>query len=240
MVNISYKTFLLGILLFIGFMSILRIGKKGTWSSSVYSHKFFEPPRYLQNRLSSWYGNSTSYGSGDSKGEIECRKAVETYFQAPFGKSRPDFLRNPVTGGTCNLELDCFNPDIGLAIEYNGRQHYNYVPYFHKNKEAFHNQKYRDWMKVKMCEENGIHLISVPYNVKPNDIPEYIISRIPDYIQQRRFRQPQHPPQHPPRQHPPHQHPPHQHPQHTGGGEREYLSPAGDSMRNNEHIIARW
>lgn len=61
-----------------------------------------------------------------------------------------------------------------LAIEYNGVQHYKYSPYFHRNKESFHNQKYRDYMKKVMCKDNGITLIEVPYTIKPDDIESYL------------------------------------------------------------------
>lgn len=110
----------------------------------------------------------------ESKGEIECRRVLQFLFNRPFNKARPDFLRNPVTGGEYNLELDCFDSELRIAVEYNGIQHYKYTPFFHKNKEAFLNQKYRDDMKRRICRENGILLIEVPYTTKIEDIKEYI------------------------------------------------------------------
>ena len=108
----------------------------------------------------------------ESKGEIECRKFLETIFQAPFPKARPDFLKNPVTGN--NLEIDCFNPILKLGVEYNGQQHYNYTSFFHRNVEASTNQKYRDELKRRMCQENDINLIEVPYTIKLNDIGPFL------------------------------------------------------------------
>lgn len=108
----------------------------------------------------------------ESKGEIECRRFLETIFQVPFPKARPDFLKNPVTGN--NLELDCFNPTLKLGVEYNGQQHYSYTSFFHKNVEASTNQKYRDELKRRMCQENGITLIEVPYTIKLNDIGPFL------------------------------------------------------------------
>ena len=107
----------------------------------------------------------------------EKQNVVECYnicFKRPFNKARPDFLRNPVTGGNFNLELDCFDEGLRIAVEYNGIQHYRYIPYFHKNKEAFTNQKYRDFMKKQKCKDAGVLLISVPYTVELHNIKKYI------------------------------------------------------------------
>ena len=111
---------------------------------------------------------------GDSKGEIECKRVLESIFNKPFNKVRPDFLRNQVTGNTNNLEIDCYNDELKIGLEYNGRQHYEFIPYFHRNKETFYNQKYRDELKRIKCRDNGIMLIEVPYNIKIQDIERFI------------------------------------------------------------------
>ena len=120
----------IAVLLLFGFINILR-KKKGTYNS-----KF---PRELSDifakKGSKNYPNQSitphktppSY----SKGETECRKVLESIFGKPFPSSRPDFLRNPVTGGIHNLELDCYNHELGLAVEYNGIQHYKFSPYIY-------------------------------------------------------------------------------------------------------------
>jgi hypothetical protein len=108
----------------------------------------------------------------ESRGEIECRRYLETIFQVPFSKARPDFLKNPITGN--NLELDCFNEALKLGVEYNGQQHYSYTSFFHRNVDASTNQKYRDELKRRMCHENGINLIEVPYTIKLNDIGPFL------------------------------------------------------------------
>jgi hypothetical protein len=108
----------------------------------------------------------------ESKGETECRRAVEHLTNKSFPKKRPTFLLNGVSGQ--NLELDCYNDEMKIAVEYNGEQHYKYIPYFHPNKDAFYNLKYRDEMKKRLCEENGVKLIIVPYTVKHDKIEKYI------------------------------------------------------------------
>jgi hypothetical protein len=100
-----------------------------------------------------------------SKGEDTCRKVFESIYKRPFTKCRPPFLLNVVTGSKHALELDGYNEDLKIAFEYNGEQHYKYIPYFHKTKDSFYNQKYRDEMKRRLCMEHNVHLIEVPYHV---------------------------------------------------------------------------
>jgi len=152
-----------GCLIFIAIYALFRIGKKGTWSN-----RYTYIPRT----------RSTATPPKDSKGEIECRRVLEELFKKPFSKARPDFLRNPVTGNSHNLELDCYNKEMNLAVEYSGAQHYKYIPYFHKNKEAFLNQKYRDLLKKRTCQDYGVNLIEVPYTVKINEIKNYLIKNL--------------------------------------------------------------
>jgi hypothetical protein len=151
-------------------------GKKGTWSSSA----IIIPQGLLKrsNISQSSYQGTPSPKKGDSAGERECRQVLESIFNRPFNKSRPSFLNNPVTGNVANLELDCFNPELKLAIEYNGIQHYQFNPFFHKNREHFLNQKYRDDMKSRMCKDNGITLITVPYTVTVDNIRSYLVSKL--------------------------------------------------------------
>lgn len=121
----------------------------------------------------------------ESKGERECKRVMEKLFGKPFRKERPDVLRNTVSsdvdGGEYNLELDVYSSEVkldpdhnGVAIEYNGRFHYEFVPFFHKSKEAFMNQRYRDELKRRMCKDNKIDLIEVSYKVKLEDIENYL------------------------------------------------------------------
>lgn len=116
-----------------------------------------------------------------SSGEKECKRVLEKLFKQEFKKERPDFLKNTITSTnkvSYNLELDCYSKDLKLAVEYNGKQHYEYIPFFHKNKESFYNQKYRDELKRIKCKENGIILIEVPYTIPIVKIEEYLIQML--------------------------------------------------------------
>ena len=112
-----------------------------------------------------------------SRGEDECKKFVEFYFKKPFQRIRPAFLTNPITNS--QLELDMYNDELKLAIEYNGAQHYVFNNMMHQgSRDRFQNQQYRDYMKKTMCRENGIDLIIVPYTVKHEDIATYLFGQL--------------------------------------------------------------
>lgn len=171
----NFEIVIVLLMLFFLFLFIYRKikGEQGSWSDSFfYDYSVFNQ-KYKSNQD---YDESKPIRK-DSKGEVECRRVLEKIFKRPFKKARPNFLRNEINGGH-NLELDCFNEDLSLALEYDGQAHFKYIPFFHKNKEHFLNQQYRDELKNRMCKDNGIHLIRVPYTVKLDDIEKYIIEEI--------------------------------------------------------------
>lgn len=148
-------------------------GDKGTWDS----RKEIEEFAYLTQKpivlsQSAQKDNKETKKITESIGEKICRNHLNKRLRKEFVKIKPDFLKNPIT--KCNLELDCFCEELKLALEYNGKQHYEFIPKFHKNMAELYSQKYRDEMKKRLCVENGIDLIEVPYTVKHVDIPIYI------------------------------------------------------------------
>ena len=112
----------------------------------------------------------------DSKGEIECARILEKIFNKPFRKIRPSFLFNDAIRDGRNLELDMYNEELRIGLEYNGRQHYEYIPYFHRNRATFQNQQYRDYIKKQLCKKNNRFLITVPYYIKFDELESYIVS----------------------------------------------------------------
>ncbi len=62
------------------------------------------------------------------------------------------------------LFLDFFVPQIKLAIEVHGQQHYEYTPFFHKNKADFAIAKAKDEDKITWCELNKIDIIVLKYS----------------------------------------------------------------------------
>jgi len=91
----------------------------------------------------------------------------------------PDWLKSTETGHF--LELYLYNEELGIAVEYYDQQHYKYIPSFHKNGMSdFENQVRTDNCKINLCDENGVWLIVVPYNVPVNKIESYIRHYLPE------------------------------------------------------------
>ena len=105
------------------------------------------------------------------KNETRCRRILEDLFQKPFTSVRPNFLKY-ITGK--NLELDGYNPELQIAFEYQGVQHRQFTPLFHKNYTVFTKQLERDEWKRNVCEEKGINLLRIPDTVPYDELEEYI------------------------------------------------------------------
>ena len=115
-----------------------------------------------------------------SKGQYICQRAMEHWYGVPFKTIRPEWLVNPETKR--RLELDCYNHDLKIAIEYNGVQHYKWPNQTGQSKEDFLKQVRRDQYKANVCRDKGVYLIVVPYNVKLMDIPAFIGEKLPEAV----------------------------------------------------------
>lgn len=114
-----------------------------------------------------------------SLGEKKCKEVLEKIYKKPFYRVRPNFLRYEPTGR--NLEIDCFNAELGIGCEYHGKQHFCYFYSEHprRKREDFEKSLERDIFKMKACKKAGVYLIVVPYNIELSQIEEYIKSRLP-------------------------------------------------------------
>jgi len=120
-----------------------------------------------------------------SKGERECHRVMEKIYNVPFQvQVRPEWLKNPRTGRCLELDISELKT-LKIAVEYNGEQHYRYVKKYHKDLEAFRQQVYRDSVKIQLCQEYGIYLITVPYNVPLKDIEAFIVYHLPEAFRKR-------------------------------------------------------
>lgn len=143
-----------------------------TWHCNICQ---FEWPAQLNNVHSkgSWCTDCNF-----RKSERQCRGIIEYISSKPFAKDHPAWLDG--------LELDGYNEELKIALEYNGIQHYEIVPGWHRppnHKELdptaldvamqtkFEAQQERDNRKTKLCAENGVTLITVSYLEMKKGIP---------------------------------------------------------------------
>lgn len=62
------------------------------------------------------------------------------------------------------LRLDVYCPRYNLGAEFHGRQHFQYVQFFHQDIEGFKDHQERDDRKIELCEELGISLVVFRYD----------------------------------------------------------------------------
>lgn len=113
-----------------------------------------------------WGDFYTGYRCGECgrlKNEKKCKEIIESITEKKFKKIKPKWLLNPKTGG--RMEIDCFNEDLRIGLEYNGEQHYRPISWYGGEK-SFKKTKQRDALKKKLCKKNNIDLIVVPYLIK--------------------------------------------------------------------------
>jgi len=92
-----------------------------------------------------------------------------------FVKCRPDWLK--INATAARLELDMYNDELKLAIEYNGEQHYRPIGYF-GGEDQFFKQVTTDLYKAKLCYEHGVQLITIPYHIAQRDLYTYLEDQI--------------------------------------------------------------
>lgn len=118
-----------------------------------------------------------SLSNGESRGHLKVRRVLnEAGLSFEEEKSYPNLKTN--TGRLLRFDFMVYdeNGEEDFAIEFNGIQHYEPVPFFGGEK-AFSRQKYNDNRKRKYCQSLGIGLVEIPHtDLEIFDIG-YIIER---------------------------------------------------------------
>ena len=74
-------------------------------------------------------------------------------------ETRLEEVRLPGSGG---LTADFYLPSKKLMVEAHGRQHFEFVPYFHTDQLGFLKAHQRDLQKQNWCERNDIAYCALP------------------------------------------------------------------------------
>lgn len=80
------------------------------------------------------------------------------------------------------LTYDFYLPQQKLLIEFQGGQHFSFVPHFHGTTQSFHRQQLRDCKKQDLAKAWGYKLLVIHHQVFDNSdekaFEEYLLSRI--------------------------------------------------------------
>lgn len=155
-----------------GLIDMQDLIKKGR----MYNSRYYCFPLYPETEI------SPTFDKGDfaSKGEHHTYKCLLNIFKVEFTKIRPNWLKNPYTKR--NLELDFFNEDLKLGVEYNGQQHYKISSKFHSSSKSHEDQIKRDAIKEELCYSNEVALIRIPWNIKQEYIQRFIYFKLIESI----------------------------------------------------------
>lgn len=96
-----------------------------------------------------------SKGIHISHSETLAKQILDQYFGGfkKLDNARPEWLKG--------LEIDRFYPTIGIAIEFQGDQHFRTVPGMHKNPADFQKQVQFDTKKRELIEKQGMKLYAI-------------------------------------------------------------------------------
>jgi hypothetical protein len=75
------------------------------------------------------------------------------------------------------LYFDFYLKSLGVLIEVQGKQHFEFTTMFHKTIDDFYSQKRRDNLKVEYCEKNNLTLVYF-YDRMDNITDDLILKRI--------------------------------------------------------------
>lgn len=103
-----------------------------------------------------------------SKGERACRAILARAFGKEFLKKKPHWLRK----GKAGLELDGYCEELGVAFEFNGKQHYQKVR--HDDEKDFRRRLKHDRQKRRLCVKQGVMLIVIPYDIPFEGLPSFL------------------------------------------------------------------
>ena len=98
-----------------------------------------------------------------SKHHVRARKIIKELFSGYRTLEEVKLPGSTATHRRSVLYLDFFIPNLMLAVEVHGRQHYEYVPFFHKSKAGYLKAMARDEDKKDWCDLNDINLIVLNY-----------------------------------------------------------------------------
>ena len=114
--------------------------------------------------------HTISCGCVKSKGELKIRQILLDL--------NIDYKTEYVFEDLKNRRFDFYIPSLNICIEFDGKQHFQYVKLWHDTKENFEIAKQRDIEKTEYCKNKNIKLIRIPYYDEEKLDQEYLKNKI--------------------------------------------------------------
>lgn len=114
--------------------------------------------------INSEKNSSNIYDENFSSLHLEVRCLLKKCF--PYSRIYEEVLLSGCKGIGGTLRADFLIPDLKIIVEANGRQHYEYTEYFHKDEKSFFIYQKNDEIKKDWALDNNITYIELPYNKK--------------------------------------------------------------------------
>lgn len=101
------------------------------------------------------------YVRKDSYGEIQVKKILD---ELNVKYKQEKLITVPIWKKDHIIRADFYLPKQNYIIEFNGKQHYEYMPEYHKSEGAFEYQQARDKALEEYCLKNNINLVVFRYS----------------------------------------------------------------------------
>jgi hypothetical protein len=107
------------------------------------------------------------------------RDAMEEITGAKFPPIRPKWLVNE---DGHRLEIDGFNKRLSMGFEYQGRQHFEYIEFFHGTRDGFEHRLSNDATKKRILEDRGIFMLYPTYELPKDEFEVYIMNHLEQMV----------------------------------------------------------
>ena len=110
-----------------------------------------------------------------------CRSFFEAIFGKKFSKSYPEWLKSEKG---YPMHLDGYCKELGIAFEYQGRQHYEFIKFIHKTPEKFMERERLDALTREQCAQNGVVLIEIGFEMREGNLYKIKFDEMEDKIRE--------------------------------------------------------
>lgn len=120
----------------------------------------------------------------DSKFKVKRKDDSRSNSQWKLGRllckiyGRNNIVEDYPLPGCNNLSWDFWVPHMDIAFEFHGRQHDEYVKFFHNTKAGFERQKQADSRKSEIADKNKVTLVVL----RENDFTEWTVEELKHII----------------------------------------------------------